>query len=99
MRNGSGKLLCTLMMRLLLVTEYISGPGNCPLIRIPWNTYKNVYSVVRYQTKQRIINFCKKNTKTTNLLFDPKWIDVPVGNIPCKEPVRILRTDKNQSTK
>lgn len=26
----------TLIMRLSLVTEWISGPGNCPLIKIPW---------------------------------------------------------------
>lgn len=36
-RKGSFKLLKTLMMRLSLVTEWISGPGNCPLIRIPCN--------------------------------------------------------------
>lgn len=35
MRKGSGKLLKTLMMRLSFVTEYISGPGNCPFIKIP----------------------------------------------------------------
>lgn len=34
-RKGSSKLLKTLMMMLSFVTEYISGPGNCPLIRIP----------------------------------------------------------------
>lgn len=34
-RKGSSKLLKTLIMRLSLVTEWISGPGNCPLISIP----------------------------------------------------------------
>lgn len=34
-RNGSGKLLKTLIIMLSFVTEYISGPGNCPFIKIP----------------------------------------------------------------
>lgn len=38
MRNGSGKLLKTLMITLSLVTASICGPGNCPLIRIPCAT-------------------------------------------------------------
>lgn len=34
-RKGSGKSLWTLIMRLSLVTQCISGPGNWPLMRIP----------------------------------------------------------------
>lgn len=34
-RKGSVRLLMTLMMRLSLVTEKISGPGNCPLMSMP----------------------------------------------------------------
>ena len=36
MRKGSSKLLKTLMMRLSLVTQWMSGPGNWPLMSIPW---------------------------------------------------------------
>lgn len=56
-RKGSSKLLKTLMMMLSLVTEYISGPGNCPLIRIPCiqTPEPSIQSFHPFQTTQRSI--------------------------------------------
>uniref|UniRef100_A0A0A8YV99 Uncharacterized protein n=1 Tax=Arundo donax TaxID=35708 RepID=A0A0A8YV99_ARUDO len=38
MRKGSSRWLMTLTMRLSLVTQSMRGPGNCPLIRMPFST-------------------------------------------------------------
>ena len=101
-RNGSGKLLCTFMIKLSLVLENISGPGNWPLIRIPYHQKKKK-RLSRYDTskKQSVYRRIILNTlsRTTNLLTDTEGVYVTIGDIPVEEPIRIFSTNKSQKNK
>lgn len=76
-RNGSGKLLCTFMIKLSLVFEYISGPGNWPLIRIPYHQKKKL-RLSRYDTLKKM---CAQQNSPEYFIKKYKPVDEHRGGI------------------
>lgn len=98
MRKGSSKLLKTLMMRLSLVTQWMSGPGNWPLTRIPCRgrTDHGRHWRIRSKEKKEVQKDKNGKEELTDLLADAEGVDVAVGDVPGEEAVGIFGGDGGQ---
>lgn len=97
-RKGSSKLLKTLIIKFSLVTDSICGPGNCPLIKIPWkkeskNTTKDS-CIIHLQAKQEMGTTL---IQKWYLLLHSKRPNVTIGDIPCIKPIWVLAIDAAQA--
>lgn len=80
-RKGSSKLLNTLIIKFSLVTDSICGPGNCPLIKIPWkkknrkqkqNQHFFSHKSLNYQIKKWVLHNIDAKTKSNTCCLTPR---------------------------